>query len=78
VSGAVQYADKNLTEHQIGALKELVFARFDAEKEAMQIAYRELQRRLDVLNHAHDEAKRKEIDFYTRKEHDTWYKDFVE
>jgi hypothetical protein len=77
VSETVQYAEKNLTECQISALKELVFARFTAEKQAMEIAYRELQRRLDVLNHAHEEAKQKEIDFYTRKEHDGWYKDFT-
>jgi hypothetical protein len=68
--------ERRLTDKELSAMKELVFARFNAEKEAANLAYVELQRRLDVLNHAHEEAKQKESDFLPRLYFEQFFKDF--
>lgn len=65
-----------LTDSKIASLKELILARFDAEKEAGRLAYVELQRRLDMLNHAHEEAKQKEFHFFPRENFEQFFKDF--
>lgn len=60
-------------------LREVLTARFDSVLDAQKLAYVELQRRLDMLNHAHEEMVRDKAHFQPRelfeqfkKEHDTW------
>jgi hypothetical protein len=47
--------ERKLTDTQREALKELIFSKFTAHSDAQVLAYTELQRRLEVLNHAHQE-----------------------
>jgi hypothetical protein len=65
-----------LTDTKIASLKELIFARFDAEKEAGRLAYVELQRRLDVLNHNHEEMTKRNAFFLPRENFEQFFKDF--
>jgi hypothetical protein len=65
-----------LTDTKIAALKELILARFDAEKEAGRLAYVELQRRLDVLNHNHEEMNKRNSFFLPRENFEQFFKDF--
>lgn len=41
--------------------------RFNAQEQANRLVARELERRLDVLNHAHEQARQKEADFISRE-----------
>jgi hypothetical protein len=41
--------------------------RFEAQEKALDRAFAESQRRLDVLNHAHEQARQKEVDFIGRE-----------
>jgi|HubBroStandDraft_3_1064219.scaffolds.fasta_scaffold223086_2 hypothetical protein len=68
--------ERALTDKEFSFLKELIFARFNSEKEAANLAYVELQRRLDMLNHAHEEAKQKEGHFLPRENFEQFFKDF--
>jgi hypothetical protein len=43
---------------------------------ASDLAYVELQRRLDMLNHAHEEAKQKENHYLPRENFEQFFKDF--
>ena len=65
-----------LTDTKIAALKELILARFDAEKEAGRLAYVELQRRLDVLNHNHEEMNKRNAFFLPRENFEQFFADF--
>src|SRR5438552_4097740 len=47
------------------------------EDKARENAYTELQRRLTDLNHAHEEARRKEINFASKEQVDVLQKDLV-
>ena len=74
-------ADQGLTERrlsdaQFAALKELIFARFNSEKEATQLAYHELQRRLEVLNHNHEEMEKRNAFFLPRENFEQFFRDF--
>ena len=65
-----------LTDTKIAALKELILARFDAEKEAGRLAYVELQRRLDVLNHNHEEMSKRNAFYLPRENFEQFFHDF--
>ena len=39
---------------------------------AVDIAFTELQRRLDILNHAHEEMRKRDATFYSRELHDVY------
>lgn len=78
----VEYVDREL-EHrrkfvdtQYQALREILSLNLTYMKQANELAYIELQRRLDVLNHAHQEAKLKEQAFLPRENFDQFFKDF--
>jgi hypothetical protein len=58
------------------ALKELIFARFNSEKEAANLAYMELQRRLDVLNHSHEQMVQEKAHFLPRENFEQFFRDF--
>ena len=57
-------------------LREVIMEKFKAIEEAQELAYRELQRRLDMLNHAHEEAKQKENHYLPRENFEQFFKDF--
>jgi len=58
--------------HTIETLKELHEQRFASTDRAIVLAATELARRLDVLNHAHEQAREKERDFIRREAFDTF------
>jgi hypothetical protein len=58
--------------HTIETLKELHEQRFTSTDKAILLAAGELARRLDVLNHAHEQAREKERDFIRREAFDTF------
>ena len=45
----------------------LYLERFQSQEKALQLKAEELSRRLDVLNHAHEQAREKERDFISRE-----------
>ena len=65
-----------LTDEKFERLREVLQARFDSVSKAQDLAYIELQRRLDMLNHAHEEAKQKETHFLPRENFEQFFKDF--
>jgi hypothetical protein len=79
----------SLKEHLLAALaaeremadrqKFFVDLRFELAEKALQLDHIEMLRRLDLLNHAHEEARQKEANFVGRevyesqtKEHNKW------
>jgi len=58
--------------HTIETLKELHEQRFAAMDKAIVLAAEELARRLEVLNHAHEQAREKERDFIGREAFETF------
>ena len=58
-------------------LRELMDERFKALSKANDLAYLELQRRLDVLNHAHENMVRDRTDFLTIDTHNRFYAEFT-
>jgi hypothetical protein len=58
--------------HTIETLKELHEQRFISTDKAIVLAASELARRLDVLNHAHEQAREKEREFIRREAFDTF------
>jgi len=46
--------------------------RFEAQERANQLKSEELARRLEVLNHAHEQAREKERDFISRETYETF------
>jgi hypothetical protein len=71
IISVVDYVDREIN-HQ-SALMELNIRYL---KTAGDLAYVELQRRLDMLNHAHEEAKQKENHFLPRENFEQFFKDF--
>ncbi len=65
-------------EREIGNLKELVFARFDAEEKARVIQVTELERRLNDLNHAHQNMLADRALFVRVDIHDRFYQEYRE
>ena len=55
-----------------------VVVAFEEREKAGRVALVELNRRLDILNHAHELAKEKERDFYSRESHDIFAKQVKE
>jgi hypothetical protein len=58
--------------HTIETLKELHEQRFASVDKAILLAAGEMARRLDLLNHAHEQAREKERDFIRREAFDTF------
>jgi hypothetical protein len=58
--------------HTIESLKELHEQRFAAMDKAIVLLASEMARRLDVLNHAHEQAREKERDFIGREAFETF------
>ncbi len=58
--------------HTIETLKELHEQRFAAMDKAIVLLASEMARRLEVLNHAHEQAREKERDFIRREAFDTF------
>jgi hypothetical protein len=58
--------------HTIETLKELHEQRFAAVEKAIILAAEEMSRRLDISNHAHEQAREKERDFIGREAFDTF------
>jgi hypothetical protein len=58
--------------HTIETLKEPHEQRFGAVEKAIILAAEEMSRRLDILNHAHEQAREKERDFIGREAFDTF------
>jgi hypothetical protein len=55
--------------------KALVDLRFELADRALQLDRVEMQRRLDLLNHAHEEGRRKESSFVGREVYDSQVKE---
>ncbi len=53
-------------------LREWVESRFSARDEAIRLLSTEYNRRLNDLNHAHEQAREKERDFISRESFDTF------
>ena len=58
--------------HTIDTLKELTEQRFLAMDKAILLVAEEMSRRLEVLNHAHEQAREKERDFIGREAYETF------
>ena len=58
--------------HTIETLKELQEQRFAAMDKATVLLASEMARRLEVLNHAHEQAREKERDFIGREAFETF------
>lgn len=58
--------------HTIETLKELHELRFASMDKAIVLLADETARRLEVLNHAHEQAREKERDFIGREAYDTF------
>jgi hypothetical protein len=58
--------------HTIETLKELHEQRFAAMDKALVLAAEEIARRLEGLNHAHEQAREKERDFIRREAFETF------
>ncbi len=58
--------------HTIETLKELHEQRFFTMDKAILLVAEEMSRRLEVLNHAHEQAREKERDFIGREAYDTF------
>lgn len=54
----------------VDTLKEHLEALMEDRDIAVKVAFTELQRRLEVLNHAHQDAREKERDFFSRDQHE--------
>lgn len=57
---------------EISAVKELQLERFTERDKALALQLVEFLRRLDALNHAHEQAREKERDFIGREAFDTF------
>jgi VIT1/CCC1 family predicted Fe2+/Mn2+ transporter len=59
------------------AAKQSIFIdqRFELADKAVQLAHVEILRRLDLLNHAHEEARQKEVSFVGREVYESQTKD---
>jgi hypothetical protein len=57
---------------EIDAERRIIKQRFKAGDRALTLSAQELSRRLDTLNHAHEQAREKERDFIRRESFDTF------
>ncbi len=64
-----------MSEWTITTLKEHYDKVFSDRDDALKLAVRELERRLDNLNHAHELAREKERDFVSRDAHEAFAAD---
>ena len=63
-------------EHErVNQHKALVELRFDLADRALQLDHIEMLRRLDLLNHSHEEARQKEASFVGREVYESQNKD---
>jgi hypothetical protein len=62
---------------EVAHLRELMDEKFKALAKANDLAYLELQRRLDVLNHAHENMVRDRADFLPIDTHNRFYAEFT-
>ncbi len=61
-----------MSDWNISTIKEYFDRIIQDREKALVIAVRELERRLDSLNHAHELAREKERDFLSREAHDVF------
>jgi len=67
-----------MTEHpEIAHLRELMEEKFNSLSKANDLAYIELQRRLDTLNHAHQNMLSDRADFLRIDTHNRFYQEFT-
>lgn len=59
--------ERLLTIEKLDRLREVLEARFESIAKASDLAYVELQRRLDMLNHAHEEMRGDKAHFQPRE-----------
>jgi hypothetical protein len=71
-----QEKERGLTVEKLERLREVLIARFDAMDKAHGVAYTELQRRLDMLNHAHEEMVRDKEHFQSREGFQQFFEDY--
>jgi hypothetical protein len=69
--------ERLLTNAERERLREVIMEKFNALREAQTLAYEELQRRLDMLNHAHQEAAAKEVHFQPRELSESQQKEYT-
>jgi hypothetical protein len=78
----IQFVDREiekerlLTASERERLREIVFEKFRGTDEATKLAYHELQRRLDVLNHAHENMVKDRELFQSRESFEQFFQDF--
>lgn len=78
----IQFVDREiekerlLTQSERERLREVVMARFESIAQANDLAYRELQRRLDVLNHNHEEMNKRNAFFMPRENFEQFFEDY--
>lgn len=68
---AMLAAEREVADHR----KALVDLRFDLADRALQLDHIEMLRRLDLLNHSHEEARQKEATFVGREVYESQTKD---
>jgi hypothetical protein len=69
--------ERLLTLESMARLREVLQGRFESVDKAQTIAYTELQRRLDMLNHAHDEMVRDKAHFQPRELSDAEHREYT-
>jgi hypothetical protein len=68
--------ERLLTNAERERLREVIVEKFNAMIAAQALAYTELQRRLDVLNHNHEEMTKRNAFFLPRENFEQFFKDF--
>jgi hypothetical protein len=68
---AMLAADREIAEQQ----KHFVNLRFELAERALELDHIEMLRRLDLLNHAHEDARQKEASFVGREVYESQIKD---
>jgi hypothetical protein len=64
------------TEHELADQQKVFVAlRFELAERALQLDHVEMLRRLDILNHAHEDARQKEASFVGREVYESQVKD---
>ena len=65
-----------LLDEKLARLREVVDTRFDAKMRERDLAYADLNRRLEVLNHMREETVRDRDQFLPRASFEQFFKDF--
>jgi hypothetical protein len=68
--------ERLLTSAERERLREVIMEKFEALGREQSLAYVELQRRLDVLNHNHEEMTKRNAYFLPRENFEQFFKDF--